>query len=660
MGSVTDLLINAAAPPNVSPLSRFNTYTQSWNPASRGPRASHLNHDIARMISTAKKYDTNLAALQITPNISVQLPAWYHANAQPRPLNNIPSKCLLKNHNIKTVADLVRASARVQPGYNGSHIPTLTCTCIECAKDRLMNCRYPHQCAQEALTHIRDIAPKFNPLLGTSQRDLHWLTPTRNTWKEIAMENPTKTLFDPTISCKMDLSDCFRTFTNLGGSSPTLVRRRHVPGFNLPDQSITVYTDRACFNNGKENVQCGSGIWVAPDSQFNTSLKVPGPKHSNHVGEIAAIIKVALLILPCWPLTIKTDSRYAINSLTIHLKEWEDKGWLGIKNAKFFKRAAYLLRRRTAPTFLEWVKGHDRDLGNEESDKLAKEGATKDIPDDLPLEIPPEYDLQGAKLATMTQALAHKGIRTKKPPPSQPTTIANLCLLKTTIQNLTTSHESNAAIWMGLRRKSIRPRVQQFLYKTIHGAYRIGRYRSFILGYESRGQCSRCHTIEDMAHILTTCTAEPVRIIWNLARETWPHTLEFWPDINLGLVLAGGTLTLPEDPETEQNDENNENKAQRRSAKQGMNRLLQILISESAHLICVLRCDHIINEHSHTPEEIKLRWLRAINARLIDDKIIATKIHRGQISLKLVENIWVKDLQKDHPIHIMDSHSLCH
>jgi ribonuclease HI len=67
---------------------------------------------------------------------------------------------------------------------------------------------------------------------------------------------------------------------------------------------------------------------------------------------------------------IKTDSRYVIDGLTKHLKEWEDQGWIGIKNKEWFKRAVYLLRRRTAQTRFKWVKGHNGELGNERSDHL--------------------------------------------------------------------------------------------------------------------------------------------------------------------------------------------------------------------------------------------------------------------------------------------------
>ena len=112
---ITDLLINAAAPPNISPLGRINTYLQTWDPPARGPRTAFLNDDIVRMISTAKKYKTNLAALRIAPDISAKLPAWYHVKTNPRPLTNIPSKCLLKKHKIKTVADLIRTSEKIQP-----------------------------------------------------------------------------------------------------------------------------------------------------------------------------------------------------------------------------------------------------------------------------------------------------------------------------------------------------------------------------------------------------------------------------------------------------------------------------------------------------------------------------------------------------------------
>ena len=57
---------------------------------------------------------------------------------------------------------------------------------------------------------------------------------------------------------------------------------------------------------------------------------------------------------------------------------------------------------------------------NKESDRLAREGALKEAPDDLDLEIPKEFDLQGAKLNALTQALAYRGIKERRTPEIAP------------------------------------------------------------------------------------------------------------------------------------------------------------------------------------------------------------------------------------------------
>jgi len=110
---------------------------------------------------------------------------------------------------------------------------------------------------------------------------------------------------------------------------------------------------------------------------------------------------------PFCPLEIITDSQYVIDGLTAHLQEWEDRGWISINNASLFKNAAYLLRQRSTTITFKWVKGHEGNIGNKESDKLAKEGAEKEIPDRLNLNIAEELDIQGAKLAALNQATTY-------------------------------------------------------------------------------------------------------------------------------------------------------------------------------------------------------------------------------------------------------------
>jgi ribonuclease HI len=290
----------------------------------------------------------------------------------------------------------------------------------------MKGCRNPHKCAQEALTRLQNINPKLNPLIINRQHGNFSLTKRCRTRNEYARENNGDITFDPSITCKEDLAECFRVFTNPDRIMNIAATRFNDHRTNLIRQEVTIYTDGACLNNGKANARCGSGIWIGPEHDLNQALRVPGDAQSNQIGELAAVIAAISAVPKSYPIKIITDSRYVITGLTTHLGMWEDKGWIEVKNAEFFKAAAYLLRQRTATATFRWVKGHNGDLGNEESDRLAKEGAEKDEPDPLNLEIPPEFDLQGAKLATLTQAVAYRGIRARKPPRIRQTTEGNL------------------------------------------------------------------------------------------------------------------------------------------------------------------------------------------------------------------------------------------
>ena len=643
---VTDLILKAAAPPGTSTLARINSFLQSWNPPTRGRRLTLLNNDTIRMLKAGRKHKTNLAAIRLSPDLRGHLPAWYHLKAAARPLTTRVAKCLMETHSIATVADLITASARLR--NNGQIIPHThdpQCLCNDCANDRVKGCNHPHECAADALARIHLIVPKLNPLEPGDIHDNLSLTPTRKNNNREARANDGKIRFDPSITCKRNLAECFRIFTNPSRISNLPARRTYTVGVNHRHQGITVYTDGACINNGKLDAQCGSGVWIAPNHAKNAAIRIPGPHQSNQVGEIAAIIAAIDSFPKFWPLTIISDSKYAIDGLTTHLHTWEDNGWIGIKNADLFRRAAFLLRSRIATTDFQWVKGHNGTLGNEESDRLAREGVNKPNEDVLNLEIPKEFDLQGAKLASMTQATAYHGIReNRKPREPRNTTIRNLENARNAIHEYSNNLETDESIWKGTRNPNIRTRVQQFLYKTLHGTQKIGNFWSNIRDYETRQNCTICNTIESMEHILTQCAATPTRIIWNLARNTWPHDLNLWPEISIGTIMGCGSLTIPgaNPPRDARNPP--------RRTREGQRRLLQILISESAHLIWVLRCERVIQEHSHTANETYHRWLRAINTRLTDDKIIATRIKRDEKSERKVRNTWEHVLRKQEDL----------
>ena len=640
---ITDLIMDTAAPANTIPKARDNPFLQSWNVPTRGRRMKNLNNDMKRMMRIARKYNTNLAAIRLTPRLRAQLPAWYHIANRPRPIRNAASKCLLERHNVTTVADLIQVSARIRRTATDSmHKRTPRCVCHECIDDRIHGCRDPHACANEALTRIQQIFPKYNPLLPGERHDFLSLTRRRKERNIRARENDGEITFDPSITSKNNLAECFRIFTEPDRITNIPAKRLQAHGAVRSNQQTTVYTDGACYNNGKANARCGCGVWLGPDNPQNQALRVPGDDQSNQAGEIAAVILAINKIQASWPLKIITDSKYTINGLTKHLKEWEDHGWIGIKNKRLFKKAAHILKRRTAPTTFQWTKGHNGDEGNEGSDRLAKEGANKENPDELDLEIPKEFDLQGAMLAALTQAKAYEGIRERRPPHKRDTTKNNLKLTREAIEDYNGSAEMDGNLWKGLMNPDIRIKIRQFLWKAMHGTQKIGKFWTHINGFEERQWCQTCHTTETMEHILIHCQESAVRIIWDQAKELWPHTEIPWPEISLGIILGCGAITLANAP----NDNIPANHQRTPIPKRAAARLMRILITESAHLISALRCERVVQGKTHTEREIRSKWTRAINKRLTEDRIITTKIKRDTAAKQLVTDTWEHVLKR--------------
>jgi len=112
------------------------------------------------------------------------------------------------------------------------------------------------------------------------------------------------------------------------------------------------------------------------------------------------------------------------------------------------------------------------------------------------------------------------------------------------IKRITGEVETNAAIWKNTRKKMIRPIIQQFLYKTIHRTYLIGKYWRHINGYKEREICGTCGETELMSHILTKCKEKTTQTIWRLAKSLWPYRNIPWPEITLGTILGCGGITL--------------------------------------------------------------------------------------------------------------------
>ncbi|KAI9574077.1 hypothetical protein HD554DRAFT_2055040 [Boletus coccyginus] len=140
----------------------------------------------------------------------------------------------------------------------------------------------------------------------------------------------------------------------------------------------------------------------------------------------------------------------------------------------------------------------------------------------------------------------------------------------------------------------------------MHNSLRIGRFWIHIKDYEHRAKCTHCDApVENLEHILLSCPSPERLTVWDVVRRTWPTSHPEWQHPTLGQILGAGSISPPHTTDLKHI-----------TTEQARARLLRIIISESSHLIWVLRCERVISERSHNEKEIATRWLDKVNLRL--------------------------------------------
>ena len=630
----TDAIINTLHPSGIKNSTDLNAFLTSWTPPSQGPRTKPFPREILSILKSAKRHKMSFAPLKLSQNLKEQLPAWLHLGAPTRTYNKRRDDCLQSRHKATSVKDLVSISRRTS---NTQHLARCNCTCNPCKADRILGCKNPHKCATNADEILNKLHPKFNTNVPQIHDNLTLTHRRREKNTQSLTNNRGDIIFDPTITAKTSLSECFRIFSKSTLVQAPAYRLQHPRnGRSSNDEPITIYTDGSCINNGTANAKCGSGIWISDNHPLNKGVSVPGPAQSNQVGEIVAVLIAIQSISPLKPINIITDSKYVINGLTVHLKNWEDNGWIGIKNSEFFRATAYHLRKRSAPTTFQWVKGHSGIEGNEKADHLAHNGALKVSHDPIDLNVPANFDLQGAKLESITQSIAYQGLTSTTTLEYKRNTLALLDITRYALQETTNSLEHDAKIWAACRHPDLSKKIQSFIFKTLHNTYRIGSFWEQINNFSHRARCTACAAeTESMEHILTECTNPTRTTIWNAAKQLWPSKHGNWPTISIGLILGCGAINIPHVP-----DENNPNDKAVENTKRGASRLLRIIISESAYLIWTLRCERVIQDKIHTPENISKRWHNSLLKRLQLDRAIASTSRRDGKFAATVKSTW--------------------
>ncbi|MCJ1403192.1 hypothetical protein MMC11_006415 [Xylographa trunciseda] len=151
------------------------------------------------------------------------------------------------------------------------------------------------------------------------------------------------------------------------------------------DHMLRVHTDGSSLRNGQEGAFAGVGVFFGPNDDRNLSEALPGPRQTNQRAELTAILRALDTIPRDTDVTIVTDSRYAIDCVTLWHVNWRRNGWKtsagkAVENRDLVENILGKMEERAAlqtRTTFEWIKGHANHPGNVEADSLAVTGARR-------------------------------------------------------------------------------------------------------------------------------------------------------------------------------------------------------------------------------------------------------------------------------------------
>ncbi|KAK0494668.1 hypothetical protein EDD18DRAFT_1310374 [Armillaria luteobubalina] len=166
---------------------------------------------------------------------------------------------------------------------------------------------------------------------------------------------------------------------------------------------------------------------------------------------------------------------------TTNLKHNKDKGWVGVSDAHTYQALVASMRSRQSSMTLTWVKGYAGIEGNKKADRLATEGLSKKLPDEVEFVAEPIYSTTGMQ---------------------QRRTQINLERTHAAMEALTGKQPTDKLIWSGIHHKDFSALMKQFLWMTMHDTYKIGSWWEDKPGYEQQSRCASCNATDSMEHIL--------------------------------------------------------------------------------------------------------------------------------------------------------------
>ncbi|OJJ44151.1 hypothetical protein ASPZODRAFT_840718 [Penicilliopsis zonata CBS 506.65] len=137
-----------------------------------------------------------------------------------------------------------------------------------------------------------------------------------------------------------------------------------------PPGMLRIYTDGSSLRNGSKLASAGVGVYFGPGDERNVSEPLKGSRQTNQRAELTAILRAIDIAPRHRDVTIFTDSRYAIDCVTVWYIKWRRNHWMTADNKPVENKDLLKVK-----TLFQWIKGHAKDPGNEAADRLAVNGA---------------------------------------------------------------------------------------------------------------------------------------------------------------------------------------------------------------------------------------------------------------------------------------------
>lgn len=142
-----------------------------------------------------------------------------------------------------------------------------------------------------------------------------------------------------------------------------------------------IYADGACPNNGREGAVAGFGAILRNPQGDYLELAGPVPKsdpQTNNRGELLAALYALSKPKDNALVLLFSDSQLVIKGINEWLDGWKAKSWRRADKKPVEHRDIWEqidAHKQRLQLTAKWIRGHNREIGNEHADRLAFQGA---------------------------------------------------------------------------------------------------------------------------------------------------------------------------------------------------------------------------------------------------------------------------------------------